>query len=142
MTRSISRSAAASAPASISYCRPNGRFDTTASASMSPPSTVQPTAAASARIVPVPQKGSSSLPAGVPASDTIAAATAGRSAPVHLLGATVPAGVVRQTATHHPRARAGILAALELGINNGRTEGLNRKARAITSLTDTKCRRP
>jgi transposase len=31
--------------------------------------------------------------------------------------------------------RAGILAALELGINNGRTEGLNRKVRAITSRT-------
>jgi transposase len=29
--------------------------------------------------------------------------------------------------------RAGILAALELGINNGRTEGLNRRVRAITS---------
>ena len=29
--------------------------------------------------------------------------------------------------------RAGILAALELGINNGRTEGLNRKVRALTS---------
>ncbi|MPY76876.1 MAG: hypothetical protein GEU87_21790 [Alphaproteobacteria bacterium] len=28
--------------------------------------------------------------------------------------------------------RAGILAALELGINNGRTEGLNRRVRAIT----------
>jgi transposase len=29
--------------------------------------------------------------------------------------------------------RAGILAALDLGINNGRSEGLNRKVRAITS---------
>jgi transposase len=29
--------------------------------------------------------------------------------------------------------RAGILAALELGINNGRSEGLNRKVRSITS---------
>jgi transposase len=29
--------------------------------------------------------------------------------------------------------RDGILAALDLGISNGRSEGLNRKARAITS---------
>jgi transposase len=29
--------------------------------------------------------------------------------------------------------RAGILAALELGINNGRCEGLNRRVRSITS---------
>jgi transposase len=31
------------------------------------------------------------------------------------------------------RHRAGILAALELGINNGRSEGLNRRVRAITT---------
>ena len=62
-------------------------------------------------------------------------------APEHLdalarLGLQVQAQAVRQARPHHPQTirkhKAGVLAAVELGLSNGRLEGLNSKIRLLS----------
>jgi hypothetical protein len=50
---------------------------------------------------------------------------------VDLPGVPIPAALVRQGRQNYPKHREGILAALRLGINNARAEGLSSVVRPI-----------